>query len=33
MLQDTGFINDSEKLNAIEILNNSGIEYNDILSI
>ncbi|MBZ4032557.1 site-specific DNA-methyltransferase [Ligilactobacillus salivarius] len=33
VLQDTGFINDSEKLNAIEILNNSGIEYNDILSI
>ena len=33
VLQDTGFINDSEKLNAIEILNNGGIEYNDILSI
>ena len=33
VLQDTGFINDSEKLNAIEILNSSGIEYNDILSI
>ncbi len=33
VLQDTGFANDSEKLNSIEILNASGIQYNDILSI
>lgn len=33
VLQDTGFINDSEKLNSIEILNASGVDYNDILSI
>ena len=33
VLQDTGFANDSEKLNSIEILNAGGIDYNDILSI
>lgn len=33
VLQDTGFENDSDKLNTIEILNASGVEYNDILSI
>ena len=33
VLQDTGFANDSEKLNTIEQLNASGIQYNDILSI
>ncbi|HDJ3496583.1 TPA: site-specific DNA-methyltransferase [Staphylococcus aureus] len=33
VLQDTGFENDSEKLNSIEILNNGGVDYNDILSI
>lgn len=33
VLQDTGFANDSEKLNSIEILNASGVDYNDILSI
>lgn len=33
VLQDTGFANDSEKLNSIEILNASGVNYNDILSI
>lgn len=33
VLQDEKFINDSEKLNTIEQLNASGIQYNDILSI
>ena len=33
VLQDTGFANDSEKLNSIEILNAGGVDYNDILSI
>lgn len=33
VLQDTGFENDSEKLNSIEILNTGGVDYNDILSI
>lgn len=33
VLQDEKFVNDSEKLNVIEQLNESGIEYNDILSI
>lgn len=33
VLQDTGFTTDSEKLNAIEILNASGVQYDDILSI
>lgn len=33
VLQDTGFTNDSEKLNSIEILNAGGVEYKDILSI
>ena len=33
VLQDTGFVNDSEKLNSIEILNAGGVDYNDILSI
>lgn len=33
VLQDTGFENDSEKLNSIEILNAGGVDYNDILSI
>ncbi|MGX7026014.1 DNA methyltransferase [Vagococcus hydrophili] len=33
VLQDTGFISDSEKLNSIEILNTGGVDYNDILSI
>lgn len=33
VLQDTGFINDSEKLNSIEILIAGGVENNDILSI
>lgn len=33
VLQDTGFANDSEKLNSIEILNAGGFDYNDILSI
>lgn len=33
VLQDTGFENDSEKLNSIEILNAGGVEYNDILTI
>lgn len=33
VLQDTGFESDSEKLNAIEILNAGGVEYDDILSI
>lgn len=33
VLQDTGFANDSEKFNSIEILNAGGIDYNDILSI
>ncbi|PTI63720.1 site-specific DNA-methyltransferase, partial [Staphylococcus succinus] len=33
VLQDTGFVNDSEKLNSIETLNVGGVDYNDILSI
>lgn len=33
VLQDEKFVNDSEKLNTIEQLNASGIQYNDILSI
>ena len=33
VLQDTGFVNDSEKLNAIEILNAGGVQYDDILSV
>ncbi|WP_159316415.1 site-specific DNA-methyltransferase [Mammaliicoccus sciuri] len=33
VFQDTGFENDSEKLNSIEILNTGGVDYNDILSI
>ncbi|MGL5550320.1 MAG: site-specific DNA-methyltransferase [Culicoidibacterales bacterium] len=33
VLQDTGFLNDSEKLNFIEILNAGGVNYSDILSI
>ncbi len=33
VLQDEKFINDSEKLNTIEQLNASGIQYDDILSI
>lgn len=33
VLQDTGFANDSEKLNSIEILNAGGVDYNDILLI
>lgn len=33
VLQDTGFANDSEKLNSIETLNVGGVDYNDILSI
>ena len=33
VLQDTGFENDSEKLNSIEILNAGGVDYNAILSI
>lgn len=33
VLQDTGFVNDSEKLNSIETLNDGGVDYNDILSI
>lgn len=33
VLQDEKFINDSEKLNTLEQLNASGIQYNDILSI
>lgn len=33
VLQDTGFANDSEKLNSIETLNAGGVDYNDILSI
>ncbi|MCM6887382.1 site-specific DNA-methyltransferase [Enterococcus faecium] len=33
VLQDTGFVNDSEKLNSIEILNAGGIDYNHILSM
>lgn len=33
VLKDEKFINDSEKLNTIEQLNASGIQYNDILSI
>ncbi|QTH69123.1 site-specific DNA-methyltransferase [Lacticaseibacillus paracasei] len=33
VLQDEKFVNDAEKLNTIEQLNASGIQYNDILSI
>lgn len=33
VLQDEKFVNDSEKLNTIEQLNASGIQYHDILSI
>ena len=33
VFQDEKFVNDSEKLNTIEQLNASGIQYNDILSI
>ncbi|OHP56056.1 DNA methylase N-4 [Staphylococcus sp. HMSC061F10] len=33
VLQDEKFVNDSEKLNTIEQLNSSGIQYHDILSI
>lgn len=33
VLQDEKFVNDSEKLNTIEQLNVSGIQYHDILSI
>jgi adenine-specific DNA-methyltransferase len=33
VFQDEKFVSDSAKLNAIEILNANGIEYNDILSI
>lgn len=33
VFQDTGFSNDSEKLNSIEILNSVGVQYDDILSI
>ncbi len=33
VLQDTGFVNDSEKLNTIEILNAGGVQYDDILSV
>lgn len=33
VIKDTGFINDSEKLNAIEILNTGNVQYDDILSI
>lgn len=33
VIKDTGFTNDSEKLNAIEILNAGGVQYDDILSI
>ena len=33
VLQDEKFFNDSEKLNTIEQLNASGIQYEDILSI
>lgn len=33
VLQDTGFSSDSEKLNAIEILNAGGVQYDDILSV
>ncbi|MEY2360465.1 DNA methyltransferase, partial [Lactiplantibacillus plantarum] len=33
VLQDEKFVNDSEKLNMIEQLNASGIQYNDILSV
>ncbi|MGX7198688.1 site-specific DNA-methyltransferase [Enterococcus nangangensis] len=33
VFQDTGFANDNEKLNAIEILNAGGIKYDNILSV
>ncbi|WP_413521748.1 site-specific DNA-methyltransferase [Brochothrix thermosphacta] len=33
VIKDTGFINDSEKLNAIEILNTGNVQYDDILSL
>ncbi|HDJ3496581.1 TPA: site-specific DNA-methyltransferase [Staphylococcus aureus] len=33
VLQDEKFVDDSEKLNTIEQLNSSGIQYHDILSI
>lgn len=33
VFQDNGFVGDSEKLNSIEILNDSGFQYADIQSI
>lgn len=33
VFQDEKFLTDSEKLNAIELLNSNGIKYDDILSI